>query len=48
MKSACYGCSSALNNRHMLFAYMSLFSVAFSDVFVRLCSMGIFSDVRFL
>jgi hypothetical protein len=47
IKDACYGCSSALNNRHQLFAYMSLFSVAFSDVFVRLCSMGIWSDVRF-
>lgn len=48
LKDACYGCSSALNDRHQLFAYCSLFSVAFSDVFVRLCSMGIFSDVRFL
>ena len=46
IKDACYGCSSALNNRHQLFAYMSLFSVAFCDVFVRLCSMGIWSDVR--
>ena len=48
IKDACYGCSTALNNRHQLFAYMSLFSVAFADVFVRLCSMGIWSDVRFL
>jgi hypothetical protein len=47
IKDACYGCSSALNNRHQLFAYTSLFSVAFADVFVRLCSMGIWSDVRF-
>ena len=48
IKDACYGCSSALNHRHQLFAYTSLFSVAFADVFVRLCSMGIWSDVRFL
>jgi hypothetical protein len=32
----------------MLFAYCSLFSVAFSDVYVRLCSMGIWSDWRIL
>ncbi len=42
-----YACSSALNYKHQLFAYLSLFSVAGSDVFVRLCSMGIIRDVRF-
>jgi hypothetical protein len=47
LRDACYGCSSALNNKHQLFAYTSLFSVAFADVFVRLCSMGVWSDVRF-
>ena len=47
VSQACYNCSSALNNRHQLFAYCSLFSVGFSDVYVRLCSMGIWSDVRF-
>jgi len=46
MRSACYNCSSALNGRHMLFAWMSLFSVALSDVYIRLCSMGILTDVR--
>jgi len=46
VRHACYNCSSALNVRHMLFAWLSLFSVAFSDVYVRLCSMGIFTDVR--
>jgi hypothetical protein len=48
IKDACYSCSSALNYKHQLFAYTSLFSVAFADVYVRLCSMGIWSDVRFL
>jgi hypothetical protein len=43
-----YACSSALNYRHQLFAWLSLFSVAFADVYVRLCSMGIFSDLRIL
>jgi hypothetical protein len=41
-----YGCVSRLNHRHMLWAWMSLFWVAFSDVYVRLCSMGIWSDWR--
>jgi hypothetical protein len=43
-----YACSSALNHRHQLFAWMSLFSVAFADVYVRLCSMGIWTDLRIL
>ena len=41
------GCS-ALNRRHMTFAWMSLFSVAFCDVYIRLCSMGIWSDFRII
>ena len=43
-----YACSSALNHRHQLFAWMSLFSVALADIFVRLCSMGIWTDLRIL
>lgn len=46
VRHACYNCSSALNGRHMMFAWMSLFSVALSDVYVRLCSMGVISDTR--
>jgi len=37
---------SALNRRHMMFAWFSLFWVGFSDIYVRLCSMGIFTDYR--
>ncbi|MEO8648182.1 MAG: succinate dehydrogenase [Acidobacteriota bacterium] len=37
---------SKLNGRHMLFAWMSLFWVGFSDFYVRMCSMGIFTDYR--
>jgi len=48
VRQACYNCSSALNYKHQLFAYCSLFSVAFCDVYVRLCSMGIWSDWRIL
>ena len=48
ISQACYNCSTALNYKHQLFAYSSLFSVAFADVYVRLCSMGIWSDWRIL
>jgi hypothetical protein len=41
-----YACVSCLNARHMLFAWMSLFSVMFADLYVRLCAMGIWSDWR--
>jgi hypothetical protein len=41
-----YTCSSRFNRRHMLWAWMSLFSVALSDVYVRLLSMGVISDPR--
>jgi hypothetical protein len=48
VRSACYNCSTALNYKHQLFAWSSLFSVAFADVYVRLCAMGIWHDVRIL
>lgn len=35
---------SCLNRWHMACAWMSLFWVGFSDVYVRLCSMGIIED----
>ena len=43
-----YNCVSCLNRRHMLWAWMSLFWVGFSDVYVRMCSMGIWTDLRIL
>ncbi|HWP41756.1 MAG TPA: succinate dehydrogenase [Blastocatellia bacterium] len=46
VRKKAYDCSSCLNRRHMRWAWMSLFSVAFSDLYVRLCSMGILSDWR--
>jgi hypothetical protein len=39
-------CVSTFNRRHMLFAWLSLFWVAFSDIYVRLCSMGVWYDFR--
>src|SRR4051794_11646701 len=41
------GCS-ALNKRHMLWAWTSLVGVMFADVYVRLCSMGVWRDLRIL
>ena len=41
-----YKCVSCLNHRHMRFAWFSLFWVGFTDLYVRLCSMGVFTDVR--
>ena len=43
-----YKCVSCLNRRHMLWAWMSLVWVAFSDIYIRLCSMGTWSDFRIL
>src|SRR5215210_5307301 len=37
---AAYRCVGCLNRRHMRWAWVSLFSVGFSDLYVRLCSMG--------
>jgi hypothetical protein len=41
-------CVSALNRRHMLWAWMSLFFVGFTDLYVRLCAMGVWKDWRIL
>jgi len=43
-----YSCVSCLNRRHMAWAWASLFSVGFADLYVRLCAMGVWSDVRIL
>ena len=41
-----YSCVSCLNRKHMAWAWFSLLSVGFSDLYVRLCSMGVWSDLR--
>jgi hypothetical protein len=48
LAAKCYGCVSGLNSRHMVFAWCSLVSVAFADIYVRLCSMGVWTDWRLL
>ena len=45
-RTKCYDCVSCLNRQHMIWAWCSLIWVAFSDIYVRLCSMGIWTDVR--
>ena len=42
-----YKAVSKLNGRHMMFAWFSLFWVGFSDFYIRMCSMGVFTDIRF-
>ncbi len=39
---------SALNDRHMLFAWTSLIAVGFADFYIRLVSCGAVRDVRLL
>jgi hypothetical protein len=43
-----YDCVSCLNRGHMPWAWCSLIGVAFSDLYVRLCSMGVWTDWRIL
>ncbi len=48
VRKKAYDCVTCLNKRHMLYAWISLFWVAFSDVYVRLCAKGIWTDFRFV
>jgi hypothetical protein len=43
-----YVCVSALNRGHMLWAWTSLVWVAFTDLYIRLCAMGVLTDFRLL
>jgi len=47
-RKVAYDCSSCLNRWHPNWAWMSLFGVAFADLYVRMCSMGIWHDWRIL
>ncbi len=46
VKFALYNWVSKLNSRHMLFAWLSLFWVGFSDFYVRMVAMGVWTDYR--
>ena len=41
-----YDCVSCLNRHHPKWAWFSLVWVGFTDVYVRLCSMGVIHDLR--
>jgi len=43
-----YDCASCLNRGHHRWAWLSLVMVAFADLYIRLCSMGIWTDWRIL
>jgi len=42
-----YACSSCLNRAHHRWAWVSLFAVAFADIYIRLCASGVWTDPRF-
>jgi hypothetical protein len=46
IQRSAYNCVSCLNRRHMYWAWLSLFSVAFADIYVRMVSMGLWTDYR--
>ncbi|HJZ90975.1 MAG TPA: hypothetical protein VKE40_08890 [Gemmataceae bacterium] len=41
-----YRCSTCLNRKHMTWAWLSLFWVGFSDLYIRLCSQVVWTDWR--
>jgi len=48
VRKVAYDCTSCLNRSHHRWAWSSLVMVAFADLYVRLCSMGIWTDWRIL
>lgn len=45
-RKTAYDCVTCLNKRHMLFAWLSLFWVGFTDLYVRMAAMGVWTDWR--
>jgi len=46
VRKTAYDCASCLNRGHMNWAWLSLFMVAFCDIYVRMLSMGVWTDFR--
>lgn len=46
VRKKAYDCASCLNRGHMNWAWLSLFTVAFCDIYVRMLSMGVWTDFR--
>ncbi|MCC6322082.1 MAG: succinate dehydrogenase [Phycisphaerales bacterium] len=47
-RAGAYRGVTCLNRRHMLFAWLSLFWVGFTDFYVRMCSTGYITDLRLI
>ncbi len=45
-RAGAYRGVSCLNRKHMMWAWLSLFWVGFTDFYVRMCSMGVVHDYR--
>jgi hypothetical protein len=46
LRRKAYACSSCLNRAHEPVAWSSLVMVGFADLYIRLCSMGVWTDWR--
>ena len=46
LQKKCYECVSHLNKNHMKWAWISMFYVAFVDLYIRMCAMGVWHDWR--
>lgn len=46
VRKTLYDVSTKCNRGHMGWAWFSLFSVALTDLYIRLCAMGVLTDVR--
>ena len=43
-----YDCVTCINKRHMVYAWLSLVWVGFTDLYVRMCATGTWTDFRIL
>lgn len=48
IKKKTYDCVSCLNRGHMRWAWFSLFWVGWTDIYIRMCAMGVFTDLRII
>ncbi|MBC24121.1 MAG: succinate dehydrogenase [Phycisphaerae bacterium] len=48
VRAKSWECVTCLNSKHMTWAWFSLFWVGFTDLYVRLCAAGIWTDWRIL
>jgi hypothetical protein len=48
LRKRVYAASTVCNRSHMNWAWVSLFAVALTDVYIRLCASGVLTDVRIL